>query len=103
VATHVEDVEYFYPVPTLSRDRALAEIQPFLLAHGIYSRGRFGAWKYEISNMDHTVMQGVEVVSSLLLGEPERTWVAPPRSAPVVRLSTVRDDPLEGVAEAVEA
>jgi protoporphyrinogen oxidase len=87
VATHVEDVEYFYPVPTLSRDGALAGIQPFLLANDVYSRGRFGAWKYEISNMDHSVMQGVEVVDSLLLGKPEQTWEAPPRSIPVVRVA----------------
>ena len=38
----------------------------------IHSRGRFGAWLYEIGNMDHSVMQGVECVNNLLLGEPER-------------------------------
>ena len=77
VATHTFDVEHFYPVPTLTRDRALAEIQPFLMANGIRSRGRFGAWQYEISNMDHSVMQGVESVNALLLGEPEKTWTMP--------------------------
>lgn len=87
VATHVEEVQYFYPVPTLTRDRALAEIQPFLMARGIHSRGRFGAWCYEISNMDHSVMQGVEVVSSLLLGEPEMTWQAPRVAVPELRLA----------------
>jgi protoporphyrinogen oxidase len=87
VTTHTEEVEYFYPVPTLTRDRALAEIQPFLMAHDIYSRGRFGAWCYEISNMDHSVMQGVEAVSSLLLGEPEQTWQAPRMSIPELRLA----------------
>jgi protoporphyrinogen oxidase len=85
VTTHTEDVEYFYPVPTLTRDRALAEIQPYLLAHDIYSRGRFGAWCYEISNMDHSVMQGVEVVDFLLRGEPEQTWQAPRVATPVIR------------------
>jgi protoporphyrinogen oxidase len=84
VATHTEDVEYFYPVPTLTRDRALAEIQPYLLSHDIYSRGRFGAWCYEISNMDHSVMQGVEVVDSLLLDKPEVTW-----QLPRVRVSSI--------------
>jgi protoporphyrinogen oxidase len=78
-ATYVIDVDYFYPVPTLSRDRALGVIQPFLIHHGIYSRGRFGAWCYEISNMDHSVMQGVEVIDHLLLDEPERTWKPPAR------------------------
>ena len=85
VATHTDKIDYFYPVPTLTRDRALSEIQPFLMAHDIYSRGRFGAWCYEISNMDHSVMQGVEVVSSLLLGEPEKTWVAPQTAVPELR------------------
>lgn len=74
VATHTTDVEYFYPIPTLDRDGALAQIQPWLMAQNIYSRGRFGAWRYEISNMDHSVMQGVEVVDSLLLDVPEKTW-----------------------------
>ncbi len=78
VSTHTTEVDHFYPVPTLTRDRALAAIQPFLMRHGIYSRGRFGAWRYEISNMDHSVMQGVEVVDHLLLGEAERTWTPPP-------------------------
>lgn len=86
VTTHTEDVEYFYPVPTLSRDGALAEIQPYLLAHDIYSRGRFGAWCYEISNMDHSVMQGVEVVNFLLQGEDEVTWKAPQTPVPVLRV-----------------
>lgn len=99
VTTHVEDIDYFYPVPTLTRDRALAEIQPFLIAHEVYSRGRFGAWKYEISNMDHSVMQGVEVVDWLLLGKPERTWEAPRSASPVVRLGAPRRD----LGEAAEA
>lgn len=80
VATHTTDVEYFYPVPTLTRDAALGVIQPFLHQRNIYSRGRFGAWRYEVSNMDHSVMQGVEVVNSVLLGEAERTWTPPPRA-----------------------
>jgi protoporphyrinogen oxidase len=78
VAVHTIEVDHFYPVPTLSRDRALAMIQPFLMQHRIYSRGRFGAWRYEISNMDHSVMQGVEVIDHILLGEPEKTWTPPP-------------------------
>ena len=30
-------------------------------------------WKYEVSNTDHTLMQGVELVNRLLLGEPRTT------------------------------
>ena len=46
---------------------------PYLEQHDIYSRGRFGMWKYEVANTDHTLMQGVELVNRLLLGEPEPT------------------------------
>jgi hypothetical protein len=52
----------------------LGTIQPYLMDHGIYSRGRFGAWEYEIGNMDHSVMQGVELVNHWLMGEVETTW-----------------------------
>lgn len=74
VATHKIEVPYEYPVPTLGRDDALATIQPFLMSRDVYSRGRFGAWMYEIGNMDHSVMQGVEVVDHVLRGEKETTW-----------------------------
>ena len=64
--THVIQAEYAYPIPTLERDKALGIIQPYLEAKGIFSRGRFGAWKYEIGNMDHSIMQGVEIVNKIL-------------------------------------
>jgi protoporphyrinogen oxidase len=66
VSRYLIDIPYSYPVPTLGRDRALARINPWLEAHGIYSRGRFGAWKYEVGNMDHSFMQGVEAVDRIL-------------------------------------
>jgi len=67
------DVPYTYPIPTLGRDEVLETVIPFLEKYKIYSRGRFGFWKYEVGNMDHSVMQGVEVVDRLLLGQPEKT------------------------------
>lgn len=73
-STYLIDVEYSYPVPTLDRNPALGIIQPYLMSHDIHSRGRFGAWEYEIGNMDHSVMQGVELVNHWLLGEAEVTW-----------------------------
>jgi hypothetical protein len=30
-------------------------------------------WKYEVSNTDHTLMQGVELINRLVRGEPEHT------------------------------
>ena len=71
-------VPYSYPVPTIRRDVALAIIQPWLMEHGIYSRGRFGAWRYEIGNTDHSVMMGVELVDHLLTDAPETTWALLP-------------------------
>jgi len=62
---------YSYPVPTLDRDAALAVVQPFLMKQNIFSRGRFGAWRYEVGNMDHSVMMGVEAVNHILAGEQE--------------------------------
>jgi protoporphyrinogen oxidase len=64
-----------YPVPTTTRDGALGTIQPWLRAQSIWSRGRFGAWLYEIGNMDHSAMQGVEFVNHVLFGEPETVWI----------------------------
>lgn len=67
-------VDYGYPVPTLGRDRALNALIPWLEKHGVYSRGRFGGWKYEVSNMDHSLMQGVEWAERLVLGKDEKTY-----------------------------
>jgi len=64
-------VAYSYPIPTLSRDRALGILQPALMQQGVYSRGRFGAWRYEIGNMDHSVVMGAEAVNHILAGEEE--------------------------------
>jgi len=64
-----------YPVPSTTRDAALGTIQPWLRSQGIWSRGRFGAWLYEIGNMDHSAMQGVEFVNHVLLDEPETVWI----------------------------
>ena len=65
--------KYSYPTPTVDRDGILAQAIPFLEQHDIYSRGRFGMWKYEVANTDHSLMQGVECVNRLVLGEAEST------------------------------
>ena len=66
-------LEHGYPTPFVGRDAVLEEANGRLEAVGIFSRGRFGAWKYEVSNQDHALMQGVEVVDSLLAGSDEIT------------------------------
>jgi len=74
VSRYHRAVAYSYPIPTLGRDRALAVLQPALLEKGIYSRGRFGAWRYEIGNMDHSVMMGVEAIDNVLTGAEETVF-----------------------------
>jgi len=74
VSRYLIDIPYSYPVPTLQRDESLAEMNSWLEAHDVYSRGRFGAWKYEIGNMDHSFMQGVEVVDRIFQGKQELTF-----------------------------
>ncbi|MDP1824203.1 MAG: FAD-dependent oxidoreductase [Archangium sp.] len=69
-------MEYGYPTPSLERDAHLARVMPALEEKNVFSRGRFGAWKYEVSNQDHSFMQGVEVVNRLLLQERETTLVS---------------------------
>jgi len=75
VSTWLFRAGYGYPTPGLHRDEALAELIPFFEERGVYSRGRFGLWKYEVSNQDHSFMQGVEVVDRLVNGLPEITAV----------------------------
>jgi hypothetical protein len=67
-------LEHGYPTPFLGRDDVLNEIQPRLENFGILSRGRFGGWKYEVSNQDHAFMQGVEAADLTILGKPEETY-----------------------------
>jgi hypothetical protein len=67
-------LEYGYPTPWKGRDEVLDPVNRALTGMDIYSRGRFGTWKYEVSNQDHSVMQGVEAVNHILNGEDERTY-----------------------------
>lgn len=66
-------LEHGYPTPSVERDAQLAAALPALEERGVYSRGRFGAWRYEVANQDHSLMQGVELVDRLLGGAPEQT------------------------------
>jgi hypothetical protein len=73
VSTWVYKADYSYPTPSVERDKILSKVIPYLEANEIYSRGRFGMWKYEVSNTDHSLMQGVELINRLLRGESEST------------------------------
>ena len=64
-----------YPTPFIGRNELLMKVQPTLKEHGVYSRGRFGGWKYEVANQDHSMMQGVEAVEDCLgLSEEITYW-----------------------------
>lgn len=73
VSTWKFTAEYGYPTPSLSRDGYIDAILPQLEIEHIFSRGRFGAWKYEVSNQDHTFMQGVEWADFIVNNQPEIT------------------------------
>jgi protoporphyrinogen oxidase len=66
-----------YPIPFLGRDQLVEPILAELEKAGIYSRGRFGGWKYEVSNQDHSLMQGAELVNRLAFGTPEVSYWFP--------------------------
>ncbi len=81
VSTWVMKVNYSYPTPSVERDELLATLIPWLEERGIFSRGRFGMWKYEVANTDHSVMQGVELIDRLTTARS----ASPKRSKPRTR------------------
>ena len=74
VSTFHHRLEHGYPVPFLYRDTFLDIIQPWLESNHIFSRGRFGGWRYEVGNQDHSFMQGVEVADLIMTGTAEDTY-----------------------------
>lgn len=67
-------VPAIYPVPVLGLREALPCVHAALEALSIYSRGRFGGWRYELGNMDHCFMQGYECARRLIEGGREPVW-----------------------------
>ncbi len=73
VSTWHYTAEHGYPTPTLGREKVIDKLLKNLDKLDIYSRGRFGAWKYEVGNMDHSFMQGVEVIDKIVNNKKEVT------------------------------
>lgn len=73
VSTYHRAFDHGYPTPSLERDGVLKELLPKLQSQGIYSRGRFGSWKYEVGNQDHSFMLGVEAADNIVNGAVELT------------------------------
>lgn len=77
VSVYYRRIEHGYPTPSVGRDAVLKEALPYLRSQNIWSRGRFGAYKYEVANQDHSLMQGVECVDNVLFGTQELTMEYP--------------------------
>ncbi len=73
VSTYHRRFDHGYPTPTLEREGALKQLLPALQEKGIYSRGRFGSWRYEVGNQDHSFMLGVEAADNIVNGATELT------------------------------
>jgi len=52
VSTYHRRFDHGYPTPSLEREGVLKQLLPKLQAMDIYSRGRFGSWRYEVGNQD---------------------------------------------------
>ncbi|KAK4458736.1 hypothetical protein QBC42DRAFT_276084 [Cladorrhinum samala] len=73
VSTYHRKFDHGYPTPSLEREGVLKQLLPKLQEQGIWSRGRFGSWRYEVGNQDHSFMLGVEAVDNIVSGQVELT------------------------------
>ncbi|KAL2213797.1 UDP-galactopyranose mutase [Sarocladium strictum] len=73
VSTYHRAFDHGYPTPSLEREGVLKELLPKLQDMDILSRGRFGSWRYEVGNQDHSFMLGVEAVDHIVQGAVELT------------------------------
>ncbi|KAG9246605.1 UDP-galactopyranose mutase [Calycina marina] len=73
VSTYHRKFDHGYPTPALEREGVLTQLLPKLQAKDIYSRGRFGSWRYEVGNQDHSFMLGVEAADHIVNGAVELT------------------------------
>ena len=78
VSTYHRRFDHGYPTPSLEREGVLIKLLPMLEGNGIYSRGRFGSWRYEVGNQDHSFMLGVEAADHCVYPDiPELTLNSP--------------------------
>jgi protoporphyrinogen oxidase len=71
VSIYHRRLEKGYPTPHVDRDGVLKDALPALKKMDVWARGRFGSWKYEVGNQDHSCMLGVEAVDNMLYGTTE--------------------------------
>ena len=73
VSTYHRKFDHGYPTPSLEREGVLTQLLPKLQDLDIWSRGRFGSWRYEVGNQDHSFMLGVEAADNIATGAVELT------------------------------
>ncbi|KAF2147118.1 uncharacterized protein K452DRAFT_347947 [Aplosporella prunicola CBS 121167] len=73
VSTYHRRFDHGYPTPSLEREGVLKQLLPKLQDQDIWSRGRFGSWRYEVGNQDHSFMLGVEAADNIVNGAVELT------------------------------
>jgi protoporphyrinogen oxidase len=73
VSTYHRRFDHGYPTPSLEREGVLKQLLPRLQEQDIWSRGRFGSWRYEVGNQDHSFMLGVEAADHIVNGAAELT------------------------------
>ena len=56
-----------FPVPTVDRDEVVNDSLKWLKDQSVWSRGRFGAFKYEVGNADHCFIQVIRKKKSKLI------------------------------------
>nr|CAB3262227.1 uncharacterized protein LOC100178869 [Phallusia mammillata] len=71
VSIHLTEMTHGYPLPTIASTEKIDEALGWLKSKDVWSRGRFGGFKYEVGDLDHCFIQGVEAVDNLLKGIPE--------------------------------
>lgn len=85
VSTYHRKFHHGYPTPSLVRDGQLKQLLPELRdKYSIWSRGRFGSYKYEVANQDHSFM----VRRSSLFARCDRSGSSSRSSQPFRRRST---------------
>lgn len=67
-------LDYGYPIPTIERENELEKSSKIFENFQIYSRGRFGGWKYENSNQDCSFEIGCEIINKIFCQKLESIY-----------------------------
>ena len=71
VSTYHRRFDHGYPTPSLEREGVLKQLLPKLEAMDIYSRGRFGSWRYEVGNQDRKYQSTLRLIQTPLISRSD--------------------------------